>query len=159
MDYLPWASIIFSILSLILMLILWKRLEDSTVTTLELLDFNMKEELEKLNVTLEPIIHASSRAMGALSSLSNDAKQDNALNRRIGQDLLSQNEEVLEVIKIAFPRVSEYIDEHPEAITKLMPRLNALLSDPEARKRLNLGSLLDTKDAYTNKDLSRIWEE
>ncbi|GAH98205.1 unnamed protein product, partial [marine sediment metagenome] len=100
----------------------------------------------------EPIINANSRAMGAISSLSDDTKQDKAIERRIGQDLIAQNEDVVEVIRMAFPRVSEYIDDHPEAVTKLMPRLNTLLSDPEARKRLKL-------DSFKGSDLSRIWKE
>jgi len=89
--------------------------------------------------------------MGAISSLSDDTKQDKAIERRIGQDLIAQNDDVLEVIRMAFPRVSEYIDDHPEAITKLMPRLNTLLSDPETRKRLNLA-------ADSRADLKRIWD-
>ncbi|GAI16362.1 unnamed protein product, partial [marine sediment metagenome] len=39
---------------------------------------------------------------------------DKALERRIGQDLIGQNEDVIEVVRMAFPRVSEYIDDHPE---------------------------------------------
>jgi len=151
MNYLPIVAVIFSILSLILMLILWKRLEKSTVSTLEVIDSNMKSGLELVYKDIEPIIVANSRAMGAVSSLSDDIKQDKAIERRIGQDLIAQNEDVVEVIRMAFPRVSEYIDDHPEAVTKLMPRLNALLSDPEARKRLKLGS-------FQGRDLKRIWE-
>jgi len=151
MDYLPMVSVIFSILSLILMLILWKRLEKSTVSTLEVIDSSMQKGLKQVYEDLEPVMNASSRAMGAISSLSDDTKQDKAIERRIGQDLMSQNEDVLEVIRMAFPRISEYIDEHPEAVTKLMPRLNQLISDPEARKRLNLGSV-------SGSDLKRIWE-
>ena len=145
------VSVIFSILSLILMLILWKRLEKSTVSTLEVIDSSMQKGLKQVYEDLEPVMNASSRAMGAISSLSDDTKQDKAIERRIGQDLMSQNEDVLEVIRMAFPRISEYIDEHPEAVTKLMPRLNQLISDPEARKRLNLGSV-------SGSDLKRIWE-
>lgn len=95
----------------------------------------IKGEFEEV---LQPILVTNSRAMGAISGLSNETKMDQALERRIGQDLMGQNEDVLEVIKMAFPSVSEYIDEHPEAVVKLMPRLNQLLKDPEARKRLNL---------------------
>ena len=133
------------------MLFLWKRIERDTIKSLEVIDANMKTGLDSIYADLEPIRNASSRAMGAISSLSDDTKQDKAIERRIGQDLIAQNDDVLEVIRMAFPRVSEYIDEHPEAITKLMPRLNTLLSDPEARKRLNLGR-------YTGTDITRIWE-
>jgi len=152
MDYLPMVAFIFSILSLILMLILWKRLEEKTLSKLNVLGSELNSGLETIYEDLDPIIKANSRAMGAISSLSDDTKMDKALNRRIGQDLIAQNEDVLEVIRMAFPRVSEYIDEHPDAVTKLMPRLNALLSDPEARKHLNLGD-------FKGSDLSRIWKE
>lgn len=154
MDYLPIISIIFSIISLILViifLILMRRLEKQTVKTLHIIDLDMKEGLKKVYADLEPVINASSRAMGAISSLSDDTKQDKAIERRLGQDLIGQNEDVLEVIRMAFPRVSEYLDDHPEAVTKLMPRLNTLLSDPEARKRLNLGGT-------SLSDIQRIWE-
>ena len=129
-----------------------RRLEKQTVKTLEEIDSDMKKGLEAIYADLEPVMHASSRAMGAISSLSDDTKQDKALERRIGQDLIGQNEEIIEVIRMAFPRVSVYIDEHPEAITKLMPRLNTLISDPEARKRLNL-----TGTSVT--DIKRIWDD
>ena len=151
MDYLPIITIIFSIISLILMLILLKRLERKTFQTLKGLGKQLQDGIANINLELEPIISANSRAMGAISSLSDDTKQNKALERRIGQDLIGQNEDVVEVIRMAFPRVSEYIDDHPEAITKLMPRLNQLLSDPEARKRLNLGGF--------SSDISRIWKE
>ncbi|GAI39090.1 unnamed protein product, partial [marine sediment metagenome] len=47
---------------------------------------------------------------------------------------------------------AEYLDDRPEAITKLLPRLNTLITDPETRKRLNLD--LSGKSS----DLSRIWD-
>jgi len=145
------VSVIFSILSLILTLILWKKAWDFMLSKLEELGLELKSGLESVYKDIEPIIVANSRAMGAISSLSDDTKQDKAIERRMGQDLIAQNEDVVEVIRMAFPRVSEYIDEHPEAVTKIMPRLNALLSDPEARERLNLGS-------FQGSDLKRIWD-
>jgi len=145
------GSLLLSILCLLLTIFLWKRLEKSTLSKLHLLDSELHSNFDLINKNLEPVINASSRAMGAISGLSDDTKQDKAIERRIGQDLISQNEEVVEAIRMAFPRLSEYIDDHPEAITKLMPRLNTLLSDPEARKRLNLGSF--------KTDLSRYWKE
>ena len=152
MDYLLILSLLLGIVSLLLTIFLWKKLDFKTLSFLEELDSKMDSALEKVNADLEPIINASSRAMGAISHLSDDTKMDKALERRLGQDLISQNEDVLEIIQMAFPRVSEYIDEHPEAVTKLMPRLNALISDPEARKRLKLGEL-------GSSDLTRIWKE
>lgn len=151
-DLLPMGSFLISIIGLLLTIFLWKRIQNSTLSKLEQLASELNTGLEGIYKDIEPVITASSRAMGAISNLSDDTKMDKALNRRIGQDILAQNEEVLEVIKIAFPRVSEYMEEHPEAITKLMPRLNTLLSDPEARKRLNLQGL-------GGSDLSRIWKE
>jgi len=133
------------------MLILWKNQQKSTYSKLLRIRLELENGLDAINADLEPMRNAVSRAMGGISSLSNDTKQDKAIERRLGQDLIAQNEDIVEVIRMAFPRVSEYIDDHPEAITKLMPRLNTLLSDPEARKRLNLGSFTDT-------DLKRIWE-
>jgi len=130
MDYLPIVDALFSIFCLIFTIFLWRKLEKKTLTKLNLLGSELNSGLELVYKDIEPIIVANSRAMGAISSLSDDTKMDKALNRRIGQDLLAQNEDVLEVIKMAFPRVSEYMEEHPEAITKLMPRLNTLLSDP-----------------------------
>lgn len=128
-----------------------KRNEKSTLLILDELALKLKTGLENINVDLEPVINASSRAMGAVSALSDDTKMEQALERRIGQDLMGQNEDIIEVLKIAFPRVAEYIEERPEAISKLMPRLNTLLNDPEARKRLNLESF--------SSDISRIHRE
>jgi len=151
MNYLPMGSLLLSIICLLLTVFLWKRLEKTTVSKLLDIRRELENGLDSINEDLKPVTTASSRAMGAISSLSDKTKQDKALERRIGQDLIAQNDDVLEVIRMAFPKVSEYIDEHPEAITKLMPRLNTLLSDPEARKRLNLGSF--------KSDLSRYWTE
>ncbi|GAI43348.1 unnamed protein product, partial [marine sediment metagenome] len=72
---------------------------------------------------------------------------------RIGLDTMDQYGDIIEGIRMAFPRVAEYLDDRPEAITKLLPRLNTLISDPDTRKRLNL-DLSGAKD-----DLSRIWRE
>ncbi len=139
------VGVLISVISLILTLYLAKRLRDTVLNKL----FELKTEFEGI---LKPVMDANSRMAGAVGSLNRDTLQDQALERRIGQDLLGQNEDVLEIIKMAFPSVSEYIEEHPEAITKLMPRLNTLLQDPEARKRLNL----DT-GSFRGKDLKDIW--
>ena len=155
METLPILSLLFSIVSLLLTYFLWRRLEKSALSKLEGLATELNLGLEGIYKDMEPVVHASSRAMGAISNLSDDTKMDKALNRRIGQDLIAQNEDVLEVLAMAFPRVSEYIDEHPEAVTKLMPRLNKLISDPEARKRLNLGDVLSNSKS----DIERIWKE
>lgn len=147
-DPLAIVSLIISLICLLLTLYLSKRVKEGV--------FNRLNELqEEFGVILKPIIDTNSRAMGAISSLSDDTKMDQTLERRIGQDLMSQNEDILEVIQMAFPRVAEYIEERPEAISKLMPRLNQLLQDPEARKRLNLDN-----SQFRGTDLKRFrdWE-
>ena len=153
MDLLPIGLIVSTLLSLLFTVFLVKRASRGTRSALEGLDSQLKQGLEDINEMLKPIINGNSRAMGAISGLADSTKQDKALERRIGQDLMGQNDDVLEMIRMAFPRVAEYVDEHPEAITKLMPRLNTLISDPEARKRLNLNL------TGQSSDLSRIWRE
>lgn len=128
-----------------------KRASRGTKNILDALGEQLQQGIQELNDQLAPVMLANSKAMGAISHLSDGTKMDKALESRIGQDLMAQNEDVLEVIKMAFPRVAEYIEERPEAVVKLLPRLNSLISDPEARKRLNL-DLSGTKS-----DLSRIW--
>jgi len=152
MDLLPIAVLGSTLISLGFTVFLIRRSKKETRATLEDLGSQLKQGIQDLNSQLEPIIQANSRAMGAISHLADDTKMDKALERRIGQDLLGQNEDILEIVKMAFPRVAEYIEEHPEAISKILPRLNTLISDPEARKRLNLD--LSGKGG----DLSRIWE-
>lgn len=145
-DELAIIGVVISVICLLLTLYLAKRLKEGVYNRLN----ELKDEFE---VILKPIIDTNSRAMGAIGSLNRDTIQDQALERRIGIDLMGQNEDILEIIKMAFPSVSEYLDDHPEAISKLMPRLNTLLQDPEARKRLNL----DT-GSFRGKDLKRIWD-
>ena len=144
-DEMAIIGVIISVISLILTLYLAKTLREGVFNKL----LSLKDEFETI---LDPLIKTNSKAMGAIGSLNRDTLQDQALERRIGKDLLGQNEDILEIIKMAFPSVSEYIEEHPEAITKLMPRLNTLLSDPETRKRLNLDS-----GQFRGKDLDAVW--
>jgi len=129
------------------------RASKGTRNTLEALGRQLEQGIEDINIRLKPTIDASSRAMGAIQSLSQDTRVEQALERRIGQDLMGQNEDILEMIKMAFPRVAEYLEERPEAISKLLPRLNTLISDPETRKRLNFDGFSKTSD------LSRFWRE
>lgn len=140
-------------ISLLFTVFLTKKASQTTKIVLDDLGDQLNDGLEALNGQLEPIIQANSRAMGAISGLADDTKMDKALERRIGKDLLGQNEDIYEMIKMAFPNVAEYVDEHPEAISKLLPRLNTLISDPEARGRLKLD--------FSNKssDIQRIWSE
>jgi len=153
MDLLPIGILLSTLLSLGFTLFYVNKASKETRSTLDALGGQLQDGIKDINLQLEPIINANSRAMGAISSLSDDTKMDKALERRIGQDMMGQNEDVLEVIKMAFPRVSEYIDEHPEALTKLLPRLNTLISDPEARKRLNIDF------SSKSSDVQRIWRE
>lgn len=152
-DWLPIGSLIISIICLMITVFLWNKVKTETFGILENLDTQLKKGLEDVGSQLEPILTANSRAMGAISSLSDDTKMDKALERRIGQDLLGQNEDIFEMVKMAFPRVAEYVEDRPEALSKLLPRLNTLISDPEARKRLNL----DISGA-SKTDISRIWQ-
>jgi len=140
-------------ISLLFTVFLTKKASDDTKNVLNGLGSQLDEGLEAINGQLEPIIQANSRAMGAISGLADETKMDKALERRIGKDLLGQNEDIYEMIKMAFPNVAEYVDEHPEAISKLLPRLNTLISDPEARERLKLDF------SSKSSDIQRIWSE
>jgi len=130
----------------------WRASKKTRIHLNELND-QLIQGLEDINTSLKPVKDASSRAMGAIGGLDASNKLDRALDRRIGQDLMGQNEDIIELISMAFPRVAEYIEERPEALTKILPRLNTLISDPETRKRLNLD--LSGKRS----DLSRVWED
>jgi len=113
----------------------------------------LQDGLLDLNERIEPLTDAVSRSMGAISSVADSTKMDKALDRRIGLDTMDQYGDIIEGIRMAFPRVAEYLDDRPEAITKLLPRLNTLINDPETRKRLNI----DLSGASS--DLDRIWRE
>lgn len=153
MEYI-WIAVGISLLfSLFFTVFFVKRAQKETRITLESLGTQLTEGIAQINSDLEPVHNAVSRSMGAISSVAHSAKMDKALDRRIGLDTLDQYDDILEGVRMAFPRVAEYVDEHPEAITKLLPRLSTLISDPDTRKRLNLD--LSGKDS----DVSRIWRE
>lgn len=153
MDLLPIGLVLSTLISLVFTIIFVKRASKETRDTLEGLDQQLDEGLEKIRESLKPVIDGNSRAMGAISGLADSTKMDKAIERRIGQDLIGQNDDVIEMIRMAFPRVAEYVDEHPEAITKLLPRLNTLITDPDTRKRLNLNL------SKQSSDYSRIWTD
>ena len=152
-DPIPIFIIGTTLLSLGFTVFMTRRASQGTLESLEKLNNELVEGIQGLYDQLDPIIKTNSRAMGVVSSMADESKMDKALERRIGKDLLGQNEDIFEMIKMAFPNVAEYVDEHPEAISKLLPRLNTLISDPEARKRLSLD--------FSSKvgDVSRIWRE
>jgi len=130
-----------------------RRAQKETRSTLDSLGRQLTEGIEAINTDIKPLTDAVSRSMGAVSSLADSAHMEKALDRRIGLDTMDQYGDIIEGIRMAFPRVAEYIDERPEAITKLLPRLNTLISDPETRKRLNLNL------SGQSSDLDRIWRE
>ena len=136
--------VVFAILNALFTFFYVNRASNKLGLTLEGLNGQLAQGITDLNVQLEPLHDAVSRSMGAISHLSDGTKQDKALEKRIGLDLLDQATgeygDVLEVVKVAFPRVAEYIEDRPEAVTKLLPRLQQLMNDPEARKRLSLPS-------------------
>ena len=150
-NLLPIGIVLSTVISLVFTVYFVNRASKGARITLESLGTQLKQGIEDINAQLEPIILTNSRSMSVISRLGDDGKMEKALDRRIGVDILAQNEDVLEVIKLAFPNVSEYLEDHPEAITKLMPRIQKFLQDPEARKRLNLNT-------GSNEDLSRFWE-
>lgn len=152
-DPIPILILLFALGNAGFTLYLVRKSSSTTRDTLNSLNKSLEQGILELNQQLDPVIKANSRAMGVISSLSNDTKMDSALERRIGQDMMDQYGDILELVKATFPRVAEYIEERPEAITKLLPRLNTLISDPEARKRLNFDGLSKSSD------LTRIWGE
>lgn len=153
MDLLPILIGSSTLISLVFTVFYVSRAQKSTKKILESLQEQLHQGVQDLNDQLDPIIKANSRAMGAISGLADETKMDKALERRIGLDLMSEYSDILDLVKVTFPNVAEYVDDHPEAITKLLPRLNTLISDPEARSRLKLDF------SSKSRDLSRIWDE
>lgn len=146
------TSVALTILSIIFTVFLVNRASKHTEITLLSLRETLHQGITDINSQLEPIMKTNSRAMGHLQSLGDETRIEQTLDRKIGLDMMDQYGDIYEGIRLAFPRVAEYLDERPEAITKLLPRLNTLISDPETRKRLNLD--LSGKQS----DLSRIWK-
>ena len=129
------------------------KIETKVRKALDSLGDQLTEGIQGINSDLEPIMKTNSKAMGYFQTLGDDTRVENTLDRKIGQDMMDQYGDIYEGIKLAFPRVAEYLDDRPEAITKLLPRLNTLISDPDTRKRLNLNL------SGHSSDVSRIWRE
>lgn len=153
MDLLPILVGSSTLISLVFTVLYVRRTQKETRNVLDSLQDQLAQGIQDLNDQLDPIIKANSRAMGAISGLADDTKMEKALERRLGKDLMGEYDDIMEIVRMTFPNVAEYVDDHPEAITKLLPRLNTLISDPEARKRLKLD--------FSSKggDLNRIWSE
>ena len=113
-----------------------------------------KDSIFNINSQLKPIISNNARTMSIIQNMGNDIRIEKTLDRKIGEDMIGQYSDIIEGVRLAFPQVAEYIDERPEAIIKLMPRLQTLITDPELRKRLKFDES-DTKKY----DLSRIWNQ
>lgn len=145
------AIIVFTVISSGFTVFYVNRASNQTRITLNSLGTQLRQGIEDINTQLEPIMKTNSQYMGHIQSLGDDTRIEQTLDRKIGLDMMDQYGDIYEGIKMVFPHVAEYLDERPEAITRLLPRLNTLISDPEARKRLNL-DLSGTKG-----DLSRIW--
>ncbi|GAI55025.1 unnamed protein product, partial [marine sediment metagenome] len=132
------AIFVATLLSLGFTIFYVNRASKQTRITLNSLGGELSKGIEDINSQLEPIMKTNSIAMGHFSNLRDDDRIENTLDRKIGLDVMDQYGDIYEGIKLAFPRVAEYLDDRPEAITKLLPRLNTLISDPDTRKRLNL---------------------
>ena len=143
------ATVISSLFTVFYM----NRASKQTEITLNSLGSQLTQGIQDINSQLEPIMKTNSQYMGHIQSLGENTRIETTLDRKIGLDTMDQYGDIMEGIKLAFPRVAEYLEDRPEAITKLLPRLNTLISDPETRKRLNL-DLSGTKG-----DLSKIWRE
>ena len=147
------AIFVATIVSLGFTIFYVNRASKQTRITLNSLGVELNQGIQDLNDQLDPIMKTNSKAMGYFQSMSDDTHIEKTLDRRIGQDMMDQYGDILEGVRMAFPRVAEYLDDRPEAITKLLPRLNTLINDPDTRKRLNLD--LSGKSG----DLSRIWRD
>lgn len=152
-DYLSIGLLAGILFNLLFTIFLVRRASKETKNVLQGLDSSLQEGIENIREQIDPVIKGNSRAMGAISHLADSTKMDQALERRIGQDLMGEYDDVLEMVKMTFPRVAEYLEERPEALTKLIPRLNSLIGDPEARKRLKLDF------SQGKSDITRIWNE
>jgi len=151
MDLLQGSLILGSIavlLSCVSLFFTWKS-GKTTRLTLDSLGEKLNQGLIEVGTVLDPIIKTNSKAMSYFNSMSQDTRLDSTLDRKIGQDLTNQYGDIMEGIKMMFPNVAEYIEDRPEAITKLLPRLNTLISDPDMRKRLNFNDVgKDKKSSF-----------
>jgi len=146
------ASIGF-ILASISLVFTWKS-GKTTRLTLDSLGEQLNQGLIEVGVKLEPVLKTNKTAMGFIGSMSQDSIMDKTLEKKIGLDMMGQYSDIIEGLQLVFPNVAEYIQERPEAITKLLPRLNTLITDPEVRKRLKFDGFEGKKS-----NLSRIWND
>jgi len=82
---------------------------------------------EALEAQLKPILNTNSRVMGIIADKGNTQKQEKIALKTLGNDLLGQNEVVIEALRGIAPGFSDYLEEHPDLVIKLMPRIDALL--------------------------------
>jgi len=106
----------------------WKSAKSARLT-LDSLGVQLQQGLDEVGEVLSPITKTNSKAMSYFNSMSQDTRLDQTLDRKIGQDMIGQYGDIMEGISMMFPNVAEYIKDRPEAITKLLPRLQTLISE------------------------------
>lgn len=96
-----------------------KMVEEQAENILSTLDETLKE-------TLEPIQTAVKKSYSHMGSAGAMVKKEQALDRRLAQDMINQGDPMLQALLDMFPNAKEYVEKNPELIMSLIPRLQAL---------------------------------
>lgn len=83
---------------------------------------------QDLKAQLDPILTTNSKVMGIIASKGVTQKQEKVALKHLGEDLLNKNELVLEALKGVAPGFSDYLQEHPDLVIQLAPRIDQLLA-------------------------------
>ena len=116
-------SVGIACLSLLVSLFLWYRVHKDIDELAENLAVGLGEQLNEQLKGLRTIKKEYFTDLGAQGGAT---KQLKALDHRIAEDILDQQDPLIQAGLSMFPRVKEYIDENPHLLPQLIPRLQAL---------------------------------
>jgi len=110
-------------LSLLGVLFLYFKIQKDLEELAENLANELGSQLQDMLKGLKNIPKEYYTEMGARGGAT---KQLKALDHRIAEDILDQQDPLIQAGLSMFPRVKEYIDENPHLLPQLIPRLQAL---------------------------------
>lgn len=83
---------------------------------------------EEVGAQLKPVLDLNSKAMSIIGTQGAEVRKVKAAERMIATGIMDDNKLVMDGVRQIFPKLGDYLDENPEVVMDLLPRLKQMYS-------------------------------
>lgn len=122
-----WVSVVAAFITWFLLNRRVKKLQDFVSTGLTTFQ-------DEVGAQLKPVLDLNSKAMSIIGTQGAEVKKVKAAEKMIATGLMDDNKLVMDGVRQIFPKLGDYLDENPEVVMDLLPRLKQMYTQVQGNE-------------------------